>query len=132
MPPPRILSTSPLCSETRTSPEAEMSRSCTGRRRSPEGAAERGAAARLSRGCSTMVFHSPQAGQRPIHFGLSLPHEVQNHTVLTFPAIYQFSSASKVMMRSMMKFILEEGTTVLLVMIEKTMVFSGFPSEERI
>ena len=36
------------------------------------------------------------------------------------------------MMRSIMKFILEEGTTVLFVIIEKTMVFSGFPSEGRI
>jgi hypothetical protein len=31
----------------------------------------------------------------------------------------------------MMKFILDEGTTVLFVIIEKTMVFSGFPSEAR-
>jgi hypothetical protein len=35
-----------------------------------------------------MVFHSPQAGQRPIHFGLSLPHEVQYQTVLTLFAIF--------------------------------------------
>gem|GEM_PF-2737910 len=87
MPPPRILSTSPLCSEMRDSPEAEMSRSCTGRRRSPAGAAAGAPGFRLSRGCSTIVFHSPQAGQRPIHLGLSLPHEVQNQTVLTLFAI---------------------------------------------
>lgn len=30
---------------------------------------------------STMVFHWPQAGQRPTHFGESAPHEVQNHIV---------------------------------------------------
>ena len=36
---------------------------------------------------STMVFHSPHAGHRPIHFGLSFPHEVQNHAVFIFVAI---------------------------------------------
>jgi hypothetical protein len=41
---------------------------------------------------STIVFHSPQAGQRPIHFGLSLPHALQNHTVfvLTVAIAYFF------------------------------------------
>lgn len=34
-----------------------------------------------------MVFHSPHEGQRPIHFGLSLPQEVQNHAVLVLVAI---------------------------------------------
>ena len=33
---------------------------------------------------STMVFHSPQAGHLPIHFGLSFPHSLQNHTVFVF------------------------------------------------
>ena len=33
---------------------------------------------------STIVFHSPHAGQRPIHLGLSLPHALQNHTVFVF------------------------------------------------
>ncbi len=28
-------------------------------------------------GRSTTVFHAPQAGQRPAHFGVSLPHSVQ-------------------------------------------------------
>ena len=32
----------------------------------------------------TMVFHSPQAGHRPIHFELSFPHDLQNHTVFVF------------------------------------------------
>ena len=27
--------------------------------------------------CSTMLFHAPQAGQRPAHLGVSLPHSVQ-------------------------------------------------------
>jgi hypothetical protein len=41
---------------------------------------------------STIVFHSPQAGQRPIHLGLSLPHALQNHTVfvLTVAIAYFF------------------------------------------
>ena len=34
---------------------------------------------------STIVFHSPQAGQRPIHLGASFPHEVQNQDVFIFP-----------------------------------------------
>jgi hypothetical protein len=37
-----------------------------------------GAAARFS---SAIVFHSPQPGQRPCHFGLSCPQEVQAKTV---------------------------------------------------
>ena len=41
----------------------------------------------VSDGASTMVFHSPHAGQRPIHLGLSLPHEVQYQTVFTFPCV---------------------------------------------
>nr|WP_303676783.1 hypothetical protein [uncultured Duncaniella sp.] len=32
---------------------------------------------------STIVFHSPQAGQRPDHFGDSAPQLLQNHAVLT-------------------------------------------------
>ena len=31
---------------------------------------------------STNVFHSPQAGQRPIHFGDSYPQELQKYTDL--------------------------------------------------
>ena len=30
---------------------------------------------------STMVFHSPQAGQRPVHLAESAPHDEQNHIV---------------------------------------------------
>jgi hypothetical protein len=33
---------------------------------------------------SAIVFHSPQPGQRPCHFGLSCPHEVQAKTVADF------------------------------------------------
>jgi hypothetical protein len=40
------------------------------------------------------VFHSPQAGQRPIHFELSLPQELQYQTVLAFVAIvFSFHAA---------------------------------------
>ena len=31
---------------------------------------------------STIVFHAPQAGQRPAHLGESAPHSLQNHTLL--------------------------------------------------
>lgn len=34
-------------------------------------------AARAAWGCSTMVFHAPQAGHFPAHLGVSLPHSVQ-------------------------------------------------------
>ena len=56
---------------------ASISPRGTGVRARPESAAEpraRGAAARFS---SAIVFHSPQPGQRPCHFGLSCPQEVQ-------------------------------------------------------
>jgi hypothetical protein len=33
-----------------------------------------------------MVFHSPHAGHLPIHFGLSFPHALQNHTLFVFAA----------------------------------------------
>ena len=42
----------------------------------------------LSReGASFMVFHSPHAGQRPIHLDVSLPHAVQYHAVLDLAAM---------------------------------------------
>ena len=34
--------------------------------------------------CSTSVFHAPQLGQRPAHFGVSLPHSVQKKTLFAF------------------------------------------------
>ena len=37
--------------------------------------------------CSLMVSHSLQAGQRPIHFVSSLPHEVQKNTLLLFAIV---------------------------------------------
>ena len=40
--------------------------------------------------CSTMVFHAPQAGQRPDHLGVSLPHSVQKKTVFAFMDIPLF------------------------------------------
>ena len=42
-------------------------------------------------GSSIIVFHSPQAGQRPIHLGLSLPQELQYHTDLFLFAIVRVS-----------------------------------------
>ena len=42
---------------------------------------------RVSAGASTIVFHSPHAGQRPIHLGLSLPQEVQYQSVFAVFAI---------------------------------------------
>ncbi len=47
-------------------------------RDAPAPARPAGAAARFS---SAIVFHSPQPGQRPCHFGLSWPQEVQAKTV---------------------------------------------------
>lgn len=40
---------------------------------------------------SFMVFHSPHAGQRPIHLEVSLPHDVQYHTVLTLEGMPVYS-----------------------------------------
>jgi hypothetical protein len=39
---------------------------------------------------STMVFHSPQAGQRPIHFEYSLPQLLQKNTVFDFVGIGRY------------------------------------------
>ena len=46
---------------------------------------------------STIVFHSPHAGHRPIHLGLSFPHSLQNHTllVLTVAILEIFFSCHK-------------------------------------
>lgn len=40
-------------------------------------------------GSSTIVFHSPHAGQRPIHLGLSFPQDVQYQTVFAFVIIHK-------------------------------------------
>jgi hypothetical protein len=47
-------------------------------RRDEPPAARAGAEARFS---SAIVFHSPQPGQRPCHFGLSCPQALQAKTV---------------------------------------------------
>jgi hypothetical protein len=39
--------------------------------------------------CSTIVFHSPHAGQRPIHLEYSLPQFEQNQIVFSLFAILQ-------------------------------------------
>ncbi|MBO7103182.1 MAG: AAA family ATPase, partial [Bacteroidaceae bacterium] len=36
---------------------------------------------------STNVFHSPQAGHLPIHFGVSYPHEEQTYAVFSFAIV---------------------------------------------
>lgn len=41
-----------------------------------------------------MVFHSPHAGQRPIHLGLSLPQLVQYHKDFAAAMNYLISAAS--------------------------------------
>ncbi len=40
-------------------------------------------AAEVATRSSTIVFHAPQAGQRPAHFDDSAPHSEQNHAVFT-------------------------------------------------
>ena len=74
-PPPSTRSSSPIPVVIRSAAPASTSASLTGRtarlERLPPPA---GAAARCS---STKVFHSPQPGQRPCHFGLSWPQAEQ-------------------------------------------------------
>jgi hypothetical protein len=41
---------------------------------------------------STIVFHSPHAGHLPIHLELSLPHDLQNHTVFVFTVAIRLDS----------------------------------------
>ena len=43
--------------------------------------------------CSEMVFHSPQAGHLPIHFEVSLPHDVQKNARLTFAIVQLIKEA---------------------------------------
>ena len=88
IPPPRMRSTSSLFRDTLASDDESMSDSLRGDLPAPgteddpelflpvpgEGVIF----------CSVNVFHSPQAGQRPIHFGYSFPQLVQNQTVFSF------------------------------------------------
>ena len=78
-PPPRTRSSSPMPVENRIS--ASASSSVTGRALRtlppPAGREAPFPAARAAWGCSTMVFHAPQAGHFPAHLGVSLPHSVQ-------------------------------------------------------
>lgn len=91
-PPPRILSISPLPKEIRLSCEESISDRCIGLREAPGTWTSRdeGLAFPVATVSSTIVFHSPQAGHRPIHFGLSFPHDLQNHTVFVF-AIFSYA-----------------------------------------
>ena len=79
-PPPRTRSSSPMPVGKRISSSASSSVTGRARRRVPPAAGRETApfpAARAAGGCSTMVFHAPQAGHRPAHLGVSLPHSVQ-------------------------------------------------------
>jgi hypothetical protein len=67
----------------RCSAEEEMSESCCGARTLPADVF-RAFVTPVSSVFSTIVFHSPQAGQRPIHLEYSFPQEVQYHTDLLF------------------------------------------------
>ena len=92
IPPPRSLSTSGRPSERRGSLLRSISLRRMGLRPS-EDFADRPLeplpppAGFFSTGASTMVFHSPHAGQRPIHLGLSLPQLVQYHKVFAVAII---------------------------------------------
>ena len=93
MPPPRSLSTSVNPSDNLFSADESMSFRCSGLL--PEAGAEDEMLLFLdgfpvTTVCSAIVFHSPQAGQRPIHLGLSFPQLVQNHIVFSFVPISDY------------------------------------------
>jgi hypothetical protein len=81
IPPPRTRSSSAMPVPIRATCSASTSRNGVGRTALadalPPGPPPRGAETLRS---STSVFHSPQPGQRPCHFGLSCPHEEQAKT----------------------------------------------------
>ena len=80
-PPPRTRSSSPIPVGKRSSSVVSTSAIVLGRLTATPRALPRLAAglflAAFSAGRSTMVFHAPQAGHFPCHFGVSLPHSVQ-------------------------------------------------------
>ena len=85
-PPPNTRFSSLLGMSMRVSDSASISLTASARWRRPAGrlplvppVGDAGATR-----SSTSVFHAPQAGQRPSHFGASAPHSVQNHAVFTF------------------------------------------------
>ena len=97
MPPPRSLSTSGRPSISLGSLLRSISLRSTGLRPLEALAArplEPLFADFFSDGASTMVFHSPHAGQRPIHLGLSLPQFVQYHKDFADAINYLISAAS--------------------------------------
>ena len=83
MPPPSRRSTSALPSDTRSSCVVDTSFSGIDLREAP-GTVIVPAFLPVTTSCSTIVFHSPHAGHRPIHLEYSLPQWLQNHTVLVF------------------------------------------------
>ena len=84
MPPPSRRSTSAEPRETLSSTVVETSFSGMGLREPPGTAMAVALEPPVTTSFSTMVFHSPQAGHRPIHLEYSLPQWEQNHTDLVF------------------------------------------------
>ena len=87
-PPPRTRSSSPIPVENRISPSLVISRMRWGFRLMPTGADFALPAATGFSMCSSMVLYAPQLGQRPIHFGVSLPQLVQKKTVFAFAIVF--------------------------------------------
>ena len=81
IPPPRSLSISALCRVILASSVESISDRDRGLDDAPGVLSSCFLETPVTTFSSTIVFHSPHAGQRPIHFGLSFPHDVQNHTV---------------------------------------------------
>ena len=84
MPPPSRRSTSALPRDTRSSCVVDTSLSASGFREPPGTVRAAALLPPVTTSFSTMVFHSPQAGHRPIHLLYSLPQWLQNHTDLVF------------------------------------------------
>lgn len=96
-PPPNIRSTSSLFRDMRFSTDESISDSGIGLRPAPGTLSAAAGFLPVATVSSTIVFHSPHAGHLPIHLGLSLPQDLQNHTVFVFTlAIASFLSWAKI------------------------------------
>ena len=104
-PPPKTRSSSPMPVENRISLLSSISVMCTAFAAFlADGRPAARALGALS--CSTMVFHAPQDGHRPAHFGVSFPQAVQKNTVFVFPAMvvtlrFLFRSGQAALARSL-------------------------------
>ena len=92
MPPPRRRSTSALPRDRRSSCVVDTSLSACGFRDPPGTVMAAALLPPVTTSFSTMVFHSPQAGHRPIHLLYSLPQWEQNHTDLVFLTLVAIAS----------------------------------------